>query len=726
MSADPAGPGLLLQTWTRLLRARTLRQVLAATVAGCSLAQGSLLAQQGDGFAMPLPSPVQPAQVQALQLEDASVSGKVDAVHSPNIDKLLKPQYNLEIERRHSQLVITNRKVRRIAVTDSTVANYVQYSENEISIVGMELGKTDLTFWFDGQETPSIYEVTVIRDASLEEQRTLDFGKLERRLRTLFPNSTVALIPVGAQVLVRGQAYDGEEAQNILQIVRAEVFRSLGRAGNDLDNGGGLNVLAASGTLGGANGGSIGGNNGGNNGFRDIVINELSIPGEFNIKMRVVVAEINRSQLRNSGVDWRVAFHGGDHAVGANLGGGIGSTLSGIFENGEIEIFVRWLSSNGTIKLLAEPQIVCISGTGASILAGGEFAVPTIIGLGGGQATSFRGFGTSLVVTPTIMDRDLIRLMVVPEFSELNASNTVNGIPGTNVKRVQTTVELREGQTFAIGGLISRQTLSEVTRVPLLGDIPFIGPRVFQSKNASEVETELLVLVSPEIVRPMEPDEVPPTPGFNSTHPSDHELWKYGRTEGSPDNNVYQTLPLGSGSLHGVPQGYSLYNPAATHGGYAPGMAGGVMTGSPMMGGQMMGGQMMGGQMMGSQVYSGGQVQGFSGNLHPQPDDSLPPANSYQSAPMQNYPPNYQPTQPMQQMQPMGAPPSQYMPPQQMPSIPLPPLPQNYPAQGQVMPQQTKSQQPSVLSRMGSVFRRNDRPQNNVVKPAGWTRPVQK
>ena len=146
MSADLAGPGLLLQTWTRLLRAGTLRQVLAATVAGYSLAQGSLLAQQGDGFGMPVPQVVQPAQV--LQLEDASVSGKVDAIHSPNVEKMLKPQYNLDIERRHSQLVITNRKVRRIAVTDSTVANYVQYSENEISIVGMELGKTDLTFHF--------------------------------------------------------------------------------------------------------------------------------------------------------------------------------------------------------------------------------------------------------------------------------------------------------------------------------------------------------------------------------------------------------------------------------------------------------------------------------------------------------------------------------------------------------------------------------------------------
>lgn len=341
------------------------------------------------------------------------------------------------------------------------------------------MGKTDLTLWFDGETTPSIYEVSVIRDASLEEQRTIDFGKLERRLKTLFPNSTVALIPVGAQVLVGGQVYDGEEAQNILQIVRSEVMRSLGRF-NDLDNGAGLNNLAASGTVGGDQPARWWWRKHGNNGFRDIVINELSIPGEFNIKMRVLVAEINRSELRNAGFDWRVLFGDGRHAVGSSMGGSTGTTLSGIFENSEIQVFIRWLQSNGTIKLLAEPQIVCISGTGASILAGGEFAVPTIIGLGGGQATSFRGFGTSLVVTPTVMDRDLIRLRVLPEFSELNTDNSVNGIPGTNVKRVQTTVELREGQTFAIGGLISRQTSSETSRIPFFGDIPYVGPRVFQ------------------------------------------------------------------------------------------------------------------------------------------------------------------------------------------------------------------------------------------------------
>jgi len=702
MSADIEGLGFPPRASWGFLRNTPLRKVLAAAVGSFALFYGTLQAQQIDGVSPAVPSSVVPAQMQSLQLEDSSVTGQVDAKLSPNVDKMLKPQYRLEIERRHSQLVITSKRVRRIAVTDSTVANYVQYSESEISIVGMELGKTDLTLWFEGEDFPSIYEVSVVRDASLEEQRTIDFGKLERRLRTLFPNSTVALIPIGAQVLVRGQAYDGEEAQNILQIVRSEVLRSLGRF-NDLDNGAGINAGTLNGPNGGGGGGG-GGGNGGNNGFRDIVINELSIPGEFNIKMRVLVAEINRSELRNAGFDWRVLFGDGRHAVGSSMGGSTGTTLSGIFENSEIQIFIRWLQSNGTIKLLAEPQIVCISGTGASILAGGEFAVPTLSGLGGGQTTSFRGFGTSLVVTPTVMDRDLIRLQVVPEFSELNAANTVSGIPGTNVKRVQTTVELREGQTLAIGGLISRQTSAETSRIPLFGDIPYIGPRVFQSKNASEVETELLVLVSPEIVRPMEPDEVPPVPGHNATHPSDDQFWHHGQTEGSPDNQVYQIAPYGSGSMHGVPQGYSLYNPPVTHGGYTagPGLGAGSMMG-PSGGGfapQSYGGQ---------PAY--GNPQGYSQGLQPQPDYALPPAAPYQNAPMQNY----------QQMPPMGAPPASYM---QQPATPLPPMPhQSFPTQGS-----TSVAKPTLMSKVGSAFRRNEKPQtkSTAVQAAGWSRPVQK
>jgi pilus assembly protein CpaC len=294
---------------------------------------------------------------------------------------------------------------------------------------------------------------------------------------------------------------------------------------------------------------------------------------------------------------------------------------------------------------------------------------------------------------------------VVPEFSELNAANTVNGIPGTNVKRVQTTVELREGQTFAIGGLLSRQTLGEVSRIPLFGDIPLIGPAIFHGRKASEVETELIVLVSPEIVRPMEPDEVPPLPGFNHTHPSDHELWKYSRTEGSPDNNVYQTPPFGTGSLHGVPQGYSLFNPEASHGGYGAGMGSSQVVTGPAMGSTMSGGTYSYGNP--APVY-GAPMQSYG--LQPQPDYSIPPANSYPSSSVPQVPPaNFG--------APQGAPPTS-----------LPPIPQNYgapvyPPQSS-LPAPAETQKPSMMSRVTSVFRRDQPKPATNVQPAGWSRPA--
>ena len=321
------------------------------------------------------------------------------------------------------------------------------------------------------------------------------------------------IVPIGDQVLLKGQAYDSEEADQIMQIARSEVMRSLavGRpSSNTLNSGGGGGGDQAQGQF----------QNGGIN-FRDIVVNMLEIPGDFNIKMRVIIAELSRNEMRNMAVDIpNLDLEGGRHVLSSALGGATGTTLSGIFENGEISVLIRWLTTNGTATLLAEPTIVCMSGHSASLLAGGEFAVPTIIGLGGGQNTSFRGVGTSMVVTPTVIDRDLVRLQIVPEFSSIDSDNAVNGIPGVTVKRVQTTVELREGQTLALGGLITRQAATTVSRIPLLGDIPYIGSRLFHSKNSQEAEAELLVLVTPEIVRPMEADEVPPLPNFYVTHPT--------------------------------------------------------------------------------------------------------------------------------------------------------------------------------------------------------------
>ncbi|MEI7700472.1 MAG: hypothetical protein WCK86_11795, partial [Planctomycetia bacterium] len=298
------------------------------------------------------------------------------------------------------------------------------------------------------------------------------------------------------------------------------------------------------------------------------------------------------------------------------------------------------------------------------------------------------------------IDKDLIRMRIVPEFSQISGDNTVNGIPGTNVKRVQTTVELREGQTFAIGGLISNQTLTEVSRIPLLGDIPWIGPRVFQSKTASQVETELLVLVSPEIVRPMEPDEVPPLPGYNVTHPSDDELWHRGQTEGTPDHTVYQLAPFGSGQMQGVPQGYSLHNPPPTPG---PFMGPGAVNYAP-------------GQYMPGPAYPNGYPQvpqngpaPYYGS--PGPGGAYPSGNPGAGGPAMA-PPAF----------PQESPPGFVPPvPDSIGSGGFPAAPTSFPSQVNRTDGGKAAAKSSKFSNWTNSFRKSEPAKNNV-RPAGWTR----
>lgn len=467
----------------------------------------------------------------------------------------------LQVIHRRSQLLVTRTRVVRMAIADPTIIDVVQYSPNEVAVIGLSLGSTTLTLWFDDNSPPLIYDVTVIRDPSLEVQRRIDYGHLERKINELFPNSKVYLIPLSQKIVVKGQARDAEEAANILQIVRGEVINQLGSLAGPqpvapvLDAALGLNTNPL-------NAWDLG---------SSFIVNMLEVPGEAQVMLRVRIAELNRSQLRQMGIDWSVLFNSGRHAIASALGG-TPATLTGIFENGEISVLINWLQSNGTAKILSEPVLTVMSGHSASFLSGGEFAVPTIVGIGGaqGQTTTFRGFGTSVIGTPHVVDKDLIRMVIVSEFSQINNANAVQGIPGVDSRRVQTTVQLREGQTIVIGGLISRRTNAEVTRIPYLGELPLVGGALFNSKRATEDETELLILVSPEIVRPMDADEVPPVPGFEVTHPDDHGLWFRAQTQGAPDTGYYQLAPYGSGNGRGIDMGYSLFNPAPASPQYAP------------------------------------------------------------------------------------------------------------------------------------------------------------
>lgn len=261
------------------------------------------------------------------------------------------------------------------------------------------------------------------------------------------------------------------------------------------------------------------------------------------------------------GVDWTAIFNQGGAVISSTMGAV--PVLSGVFSNGEVTVLLDALATNSSARVVTDQNIVTLSGRPAAMLAGGEFAVPTTVGVNGVGAatTTFRGYGTSVIVVPTVVDNDLFRLQIVPEISKIDSGTTVGGIPGLSVSRVQTQVELREGQTIVLGGLFGRKESASNTRIPLLGEIPIVGEFLFHTKRATEDENELILLATPEIVRAMDADQVPPLPGHYVTHPDDFDFFKYNRIEGNPDLGHYQLLPFGNGQGPAHDVGHNFYNP---------------------------------------------------------------------------------------------------------------------------------------------------------------------
>ena len=175
---------------------------------------------------------------------------------------------------------------------------------------------------------------------------------------------------------------------------------------------------------------------------------------------------------------------------------------------------LRALREDGLFRSLAEPNLIAYNGQEASFLAGGEFPVPIVQGTTGAVTVEFKEFGIRLSFTPTIAG-DVIRLKVKPEVSTLDFNNgiTLSGfrIPALITRRAETDVELRDGQSFAIAGLLANVSQSDRASIPILSAIPIIGA-LFKSKAERAEETELMVLITPRLVQPLEPDEVPPLP----------------------------------------------------------------------------------------------------------------------------------------------------------------------------------------------------------------------
>jgi pilus assembly protein CpaC len=308
------------------------------------------------------------------------------------------------------------------------------------------------------------------------------------------------------------------------------------------------------------------------------IINLMRIPGPQQVMLMVQVAELNRTAYRQIGADFLFANSGsivGTRLTGANAGGssasgmgifGSGSstaaggtastTVFGIFEGPGFQSFVSALRRNSVLKVLAEPNLVAMHGHRADFLAGGEFPVPVPqSGAGGGTPTvtiQYKKFGVQLSFTPYVLDGDLIRMEVDPEVSSIDFSlgTQVSGVsvPGLNTRRSHTTVEMREGQTLAIAGLMQVDLAGRTDRIPGMGDLPWIGP-FFSNTTSQRVEKELVVLVTPHLVAAMNADEVGPLPGAEVYEPNDLEFYLLNRLEGHTGHSEFRSTTNGEDPL---------------------------------------------------------------------------------------------------------------------------------------------------------------------------------
>lgn len=374
-----------------------------------------------------------------------------------------------------STVITTDFDITRLAVTNPAVADALAVQPREILVDGKAPGTVSLIVWGGSQRVQ--YDVVVEQPVST----------LEQQLHQLFPGEEIT-VAINADGLV----LSGRVSSTQVMLRAAEVARAAAPKAN--------------------------------------IINMLQVPGAADaqqVMLQVRFAEVNRRALRELGSSFFTGVSGFKNWVGRST---TQQFPAPDFETDELVFsdflnlflfntkynvgtLLKLLNQNGYFQSLAEPNLIAYNGREASFLAGGEFPVPFATGVGA-ISVIFKEFGIRLNFTPTIAG-DLIRLHVRPEVSSLDFNNGIllEGfrIPALTVRRAETEVELRDGQSFAIAGLIDNESQSDTAAIPILSRLPIIGP-LFKSKAERQERTELLVLITPRLVRALNPDEVPPLP----------------------------------------------------------------------------------------------------------------------------------------------------------------------------------------------------------------------
>lgn len=286
-------------------------------------------------------------------------------------------------------------------------------------------------------------------------------------------------------------------------------------------------------------------------GNQQSVINMLDTSQSDQVMLKVKIVEVARQELKRFGINWESLFNGpGSFVFGLGQGRDFVNDAGTLLRNtttGDNSIFIRHnsanaaidaLESDGLVNILAEPSLTTRSGQTASFLAGGEIPIP-VPGDDGTVTIEYRQFGVSLQFTPIVQSKDKITLSVLPEVSALSDENSITGgdfgeIPALTTRRANTTVDLGSGQTFAIAGLLRSDNANDIDKFPILGDVPILGA-LFRSTEFQNNQTELVILVTPYIVRPVDDPTDFATPIDGYVPPTDFERIGLGKLQGESE-----------------------------------------------------------------------------------------------------------------------------------------------------------------------------------------------
>jgi pilus assembly protein CpaC len=397
-----------------------------------------------------------------------------------------------------------------VVIGDAEIADVHPMTDKTLSILGKKLGTTRLSIYGEGKKLVGVFDVEVAYDTTL----------LQDELKRRFPSARIRVVAVNGRIMLTGSAPDGIVLDKAMMIARQ---------------------------------------------FGPEVINSVSVDQPQQVMLEVRFIEASRQAGRELGVQWNVSPRSGhSQRFLTNMGnnttglpvttgtsgsildtaaaGIIGSSTSPfgyiaanmVAKGLNIDVMVNALEEKGLARKLAEPNLVALSGDTASFLAGGEYPIPVASNYG--QITvDYKRYGVSLAFTPTVLSSGVINMKIEPEVSQIDSANAVsiaNGItvPALTVRRASTTVELRDGQSFVLAGLLQNDSTTMQQQFPWIGDVPVIGA-LFSSKSYQKNETDLVIIVTPRLVQPARPGSVLATPLDNTLPANDVDFFVNGKAE---------------------------------------------------------------------------------------------------------------------------------------------------------------------------------------------------